>query len=321
MEALDKKILNFEEFIFESEQERIDEGWKEAIIAGALSLAAIRGGTQPIAAPGDAKLLLKEPQRKEYVEDQQKKEEKISVNFGSEFKSGTYKFDKNKTDDIEEKLGEIGKFVKMHPKTDITIRIEASESKVPNIDAETGERLKVGDLAEKRANVTKDMISTFMDSLTKKGVRQGRYYIETETKVGNTPWRQGDKASDEKFTREQYVKVDLEVKTNIEVKTDEYSAYATMGERIFRSSNYHAFGDIFYVTKETKKLEEPGMKNTGYENVLLKTLTPEKEFLQTGKMYTGKTYLIPSEWLNKNVATNKWNDEQINYILQNFEIK
>lgn len=318
---MDKKILNFEEFIFESEQERIDEGWKEAIIAGALSLAALRGGAQPIAAPGDAKLLLKEPQRKEYVEQQQKKEEKVVINFGSEFKSGTYKFNKDKADDIETKLGQIGEFVKSHPKADVTIKIEASESKVPNIDAETGERLKVGELAQKRADVTKDMISTFMDNLIKKGVSQGRYFIEVETKVGTTEWKQGDKASDERFTKEQYVKVGLEVKSEIQVKTADFSAYATMGERVFRASNKHAFGDIFYVTRQTNKIEDAGMKNTGYENVLLKTLTTDKEFLQTGKTYTGKTYLIPWQWLNKNIATNSWSEEHINYILQNFEIK
>lgn len=317
---MEKKILNFEQFIFESEQERIDEGWKEAIIAGALSLAAIKGGAQLTSEPGDAKLLLKEPQKKEYIEKQQKKEEKIVVNFGSEFKSGTYKLNKDKAEDIEEKLGKIGNFVKSYPKADVIIKIEASESKVPNIDAETGARLKVGDLAKKRAEITQDMISTFMENLIKKGVTTGRYFIDVETKIGTTDWKPGNDPRDEKYTKEQYVNVSLEVKSEIQVNTADFSAYAIMGERIFRSSNKQAFGDIFYVSRETKNIKDAGIKKSGYQDYLLKTLTSDKEFVKTGKTYTGKTYLIPWQWLNKNTPTTGWSEEHINYILQNFEI-
>ena len=317
---MEAKLFTFEEFINESQEEKLDEGWREVVIAGAMTLASLRGAAQK---PGNTEIL-KEPQRIEYVkqEEKEKKNVSINVNFGNEFSSGSYKFNKDKLDNLQERLAEIGDFVKDHQNSDIFVTINAGESLVPNRDAESGKSMPKGALAQKRAEVTKDVIETFMKTLKDKGILNGRYIVDTTTEIGKTPYKPGEDVNQEKFTKEQFVRVKLEVKdTTVNVKTRDFSAYAIMGERFFRSSNQHAFGDIFYVVRSTKNIEDPGMKDTGHEDVLLRTLSKEADFARTKQPYDGKTYLIPWQWLNKATNYNSLSDEQIEYIKTHFEVK
>lgn len=314
---MEAKLLTFEEFLNESEEERLDEGWREVVIAGAMALAAIRGAAQT---PGSVELL-KEPQRQEYVQKEEKKVETVTVNFGNEFSSGTYKFNKENQEGIEKKLGEIGKFIKDHQNADITIHIQAGESQVTNKDAETGKSLPKGALAQKRAEVTKDVVETFLNTLKEKGILNGRYVIDTTTEIGKTPYKPGENVNQEKFTKEQFVKVTLEVKNTIDIKTTDFSAFAKIGERMYRESNHHAFGDIFYIVRSTNKIEDAGNKDTGHEDVLLKTLAKESDFARTKNPYDGRTFLIPWEWLNKAGNYNVFSDKNIDYILTHFEVK
>lgn len=314
------EILTFEKFLLESEEEKLDEGWKEIIIAGAMSLAALRGAAQQ---PGSEKIL-KEPQRVEYVKKQENDKKIITatVTFGNEFKSGSYKFDKDKLDNLQEKLAEIGNFIKEHQNCDMIITINTGESLVPNRDRETRKSLNTGDLAKKRANVTKDVIEIFLGTLKDKGILNGRYVIDTSTVIGKTPYKPGEDVNQEKFTKEQFVDVKLEIKDNVQnIKTEDFSAYAIRGERFFRSSNRHGFGDIFYVTRVTDKIKEPGYQDVGHQNVLLRTLAKDSEFAKTKNPYDGNTYLIPWKWLNKATNYTTFSDEQIEYIKSNFEIK
>jgi len=310
-------LLTFEEFLNESEEERLDEGWREWVIAGAMTIAALKGAAQ---APGSVELL-NEPQRKEYVQKEEKKVETITINFGNEFSSGTYKFNKEKSESLQKRLGEIGEFVKNNQNTDIVIHIKAGESQVTNKDAETGKSLPKGALAQKRADITKDVIETFLNTLKDKGILNGRYVIDTTTEIGKTTYKPGEDVNQDKFTKEQYVKVTLDVKNTINVKTTDYSAFAVMGERMFRESNKHAFGDIFYIVRSTNKIEDAGNRDTGHEDVLLKTLSKESDFARTKNPYDGRIFLIPSAWLNQATNYNTLTDAQIDYVISHFEVK
>ena len=54
-----EKLFTFEEFLNESQEEKLDEGWREVVIAGAMTLASLRGIAQK---PGTTEIL-KEPER------------------------------------------------------------------------------------------------------------------------------------------------------------------------------------------------------------------------------------------------------------------
>lgn len=319
-----KYIKKFEEINIEN-TEKVDEGVKEWILAGALALASA-GGVK--AQKGN---VLNQPSNKEYVSQTKKVDTTLTLDFGNEFESGTYKFDKNKAKETQNKLSQIAEFVKKYKNSNIKITIEGSESLVPNIDKETGKRLPKGGLSKLRVDETKDLVNSYMDSLLGKGMFKGTY--DTLTKMGTTPYKYGEDPSQQKFKKEQYVKVTLSVTGTSEVKVDKYAAYSKMGERVFMPGTYgggKALGDIFYRTRATTSIEDPGTINTGYEDVLLRTLTSDKVHAETGKQYDGKMYLIPSAWWNgstgkdgvkRQTTTNHITAEDFEYIKKNFEVK
>lgn len=314
-----KYLKNFNE-INNTDVEKVDEGVKEWILAGALALASA-GGVK--AQRGN---VLNQPSSQEYVSQTKKIDTTMTIDFGGEFESGTYKFDKSKAKETQTKLAKISDFVKKYKNSNIKITIEGSESLVPNVDKETGRRLPKGGLSKMRVDETKDLINSYMDSLLGKGMFKGTY--DTLTKIGTTPYKYGESPSQEKFKKEQYVKVTLSVSGHREESVDKYAAYSKMGERIFLG--YKAIGDIFYRTRATTDIEDAGTVDTGHEDVLLRTLTPEMEFAETKKEYDGKKYLIPYEWWNgapgkdgvkRQTITNAITQSDFEYIKKNFEVK
>lgn len=308
-----KYIKTFEE-VNSTEVEKLDEGIKEWIIAGALALASA-GGVK------SQKLnSIKQPD-KEYVS----KDTTITVDFGSDFESGTYKFDKSKSEETQYKLAKIAEFAKKFKNSNIKIMIEGSESLVPNVDKETGKRLPKGGLSKMRVIEVKDIIESYMDKLLGKGVFNGSY--DTLTKIGTTPYKYGESPSQEKFKREQYVKVTLSVVSEKE-GSDKYTIYSETGETVF--INKKAIGQIFYKSRESKDVKTTGNVDMQHENVLLRTFTPEIEYAETKKRYDGKIYLIPSDWWNgspgkdgvkRQTTTNHLTDDDLEYIMKNYEVK
>lgn len=286
--------------------DKVDEGVKEWILSGALALASVGGGLKAQKAS-----VANLPKSQEYVSKSVKSDTVLSVNFGSEFESGTYRFSKDKAKETEYKLNQITDFVKKFNGSNITITIEGSESQVPNIDKETGKRLPKGGLSKMRVAETQDLIDSHLDSLIGKGIFKGKY--DTTTRIGPSTYKLGEDPSQDKFTKEQYVKVTVKVSGKEDQKVNNFSAYSKMTERIFRE-NKHAFGDIYAKTRETKDIKDAGNTDTGHEDVLLKTLD------EMGK-YDGHTYLIPSEWWNKVRNYDVLSDDLINHIKSNFEVK
>lgn len=285
--------------------DQVDEGVKEWILSGALALASA-GGLKAQKAT-----TINLPKNQEYVSQETKSDTTLSINFGSEFESGTYRFSKDKAKETEVKLNQITDFVKKFNGSNITISIEGSESQVPNIDRETGKRLPKGGLSKMRVAETQDLINSHLDSLVGKGIFKGKY--DTTTKIGPTTYKLGENPGQEKFTKEQYVKVTIKASGKSEQKVDKFAAYSQMGDRVF-NSNKHAIGDIYFKTRETKDVKDAGNTDTGHEDVLLKTID------KMGN-YDGHTYLIPSAWWNKTHNYNTLSDDLISYIKTNFEVK
>ncbi len=304
-----KHIKRFDEIknIDLLEIEKVDEGLKEWIISGALALA-LHGGAK-------SQTSFNQPASKDYSLSQKRADSIIKINFGNEFGSGIYKQDKSNAESIKQKLAEIAKFIKDNSKKHIVIHVNSSESLVPNVDIETGKRLPQGALANRRAESAKGLITDFMDALTSKGEFTGTYKIDTTTKIGTTPFKQGvDDKNDNKYTKEQSIEVTVSTEKEIESKADEFAVYAKMGERIFKQSNKHALGDIYYKTRSTANIKDAGNLDTGKENVLLKTLG------ENGK-YDGKVYLIPSDWWNQSHNYNVLSDSDMSYIESHFRVK
>jgi len=125
----------------------------------------------------------------------------LTVPVGGTFGSGEFTI-KNEAL-LGEKMPEIIAFLKKYPLNQrMEVKVAAMESQVPN----RGVGLKEGDLAQKR---TEAMIEYLKEKL--KDFKNVTITAE-KPQIGATPWNpeKGDKADDEKFTKEQ--RVDIVIK-------------------------------------------------------------------------------------------------------------
>lgn len=129
----------------------------------------------------------------------------VSVNIGNEFKSAEYKIDQSKYGDIFGKLEPINDFIKNHDGSNMTITIESSESKVPNRDIDTKERLPEGELANRRFETAKKIVEDFFSKNDISNVK-----IQKDVKIGG-PKYQGDDVNQDKYKDHQYLKITISV--------------------------------------------------------------------------------------------------------------
>jgi hypothetical protein len=282
------KLLNL---ISEIQQEQqIDEGWRENVVALATAAASLVGGSQV----KGQDMLQKQPTS---TSQQQVKKDTLDINFGTNFKSGRYSFNQQDVKDLSSKLAAIGNFIKDHPNSNFTVTINSSESKVPNYDLEPGSpnfksKLDTGELAQKRALSMKLAIQTLISNLKQDGIKVGQVDIQSpQTLVGGPKWEPGMKTNDSAFTKHQYVNFKI---TASDKKTD-FSAFAKMGQRYF-DQNQAVTAQVFFKTRATQDITKSGNVDTGKEDVLVRFIDGN-----TGK-YTGEDYTIDSNWWNKNVG-------------------
>lgn len=233
----------------------------------------------------------------------------VSVDFGNEFKSGRYRFDESRSKELQKRLARIGRFIKANASSDLTIKIDAKESQVTNKDFETGEPLAPGELSKKRADVTKQIIEDFLKSLQSDKTFTGTYTIDITTGIGSTPYKKGEDVNQKKFTDEQYVRVSITAKEN----KNKYLEYSKRGERVYDSSSKHAIADIYYMSRKSNSVTDSGVKNTGYENVLMKTI-------DKNGYYDGRQFLIPWDWWNKTFTSSSISADSMDYIQKNYKI-
>jgi hypothetical protein len=141
------------------------------------------------------------------------KNPEITLDLAGTFGSGKYKLPE-KVDKLDNIINQIREFKKQNAGNVIEISINSGESQVPNYDREkypsTGnakvdfteeKKLPVGSIAKYRAESLKSYIEKVAPDLLKDSK-----LIITDPVIGPTKWdpKGGDKAQDEKFTKEQY---------------------------------------------------------------------------------------------------------------------
>lgn len=115
--------------------------------------------------------------------------------FNNNFPSGSYELNSN---DVTAQLTKLKEFLKNNPNNDYEIRITASESQVPNQN-----NLKVGELASKRAKSLSSIIKQFLVDNNIQNIS-----VNPQIRVGDVKWDGSDK-NDEKFTKDQFVQMDV----------------------------------------------------------------------------------------------------------------
>lgn len=138
---------------------------------------------------------LNEPQKIEVVNTIKEKGELV-VNIADQFESGHYKI--GNVDKIKEKLNILTTYADMYDNSKLEIIIEASESKVPNRDIETKEKLPTGELSERRFKSIQSVVSEIFPGIK----------IKKDVKVSGPEW-ENDNPNDQKYKEHQYVKVSI----------------------------------------------------------------------------------------------------------------
>lgn len=124
------------------------------------------------------------------------KQSEKSIDFSQNFESG--KSNITDKDALKAKLGEIQNFLKGKDAKKFLIKIIASESQVTNPHG-----YGKGELAQERAQNLESILS-----------KMGFSNIEKDTKIGSTSYTKGkDNPSDQKFTDEQFVRVEIYLNT------------------------------------------------------------------------------------------------------------
>jgi hypothetical protein len=118
---------------------------------------------------------------------------------------------KQKSKEIKDSGGIIGGQAKI-----LTVQIEAGESQVTNYDAEVDPKVKLEEkvLSERRAKTIQTFLTNYFKKLQKdKTIDAIPVFEAPVVKIGPTPWnpKGGDEATDKKFTKEQYIKVNFKL--------------------------------------------------------------------------------------------------------------
>ena len=285
-----KKFENFDN------QELVEEGWKENVMALIIATAGIFSGAK---SQTTSQTTLTKPQ----VETMIKKAAEmpsIKIPIDQVFKSGKYSMNSVDYEKIQSVMANLGAFIESHKNTEMTITIESSESQVTNYDGEKSGRIKLetGELAKLRANTAKSMVNLFLNKLSVKSIK----ITEPKILIGDVPWPSIDPKTkrqrtkdDSVYTKDQFINILVNV-TGKEKIPDSFSAYAKEGESIFMNNRLIAI--CCYQTRSTKNIKDAGIKNTGYENVLLRMVAPDKSS-DDPNFFTGVVYEIPSFYWNK----------------------
>ena len=155
--------------------------------------------------------LLKEQQMKSYK----------PVNFN--FESGQHVLPPEEQQNINRVVSQVKDLVKRNSKI-VDITIESSESQVPS-------KYPPGELAQKRAKAVKDQLTKQLPEYVNQ--------INVVTKIGTTKYNKdkGDKAGDDKYKLEQYVRA--VIKTDPPAVTAEPSRYLVVQPRPGSNSKYY----------------------------------------------------------------------------------
>lgn len=287
-----KYIKKFENF---DNQELVEEGWKENVMALIIATAGLFSGAKS----QSTQTTLTKPQVETLIK-KTAEQSSAKIPIGQVFSSGKYSMNSVDKSKLESVLVQLGAFIESHKNTQMSITIESSESKVTNYDGEKPGRIKLdtGEIAKLRSNTAKEMVNTFLKKLNVQNVK----VTEPKILIGDVPWPSIDPKTkkqrtkdDSIYTKDQFVNIIVHI-TGKENKVDLYSVYAKEGESIFMNNRLIAIA--CYNTRSSKNIEDAGVLNTGYQDVLLRMVTPDKSS-DDPNFFTGVAYEIPSFYWNK----------------------
>jgi len=173
---------------------RVDESLRDWLVAGAIAASSMKAKGQDVTMP--------EVVRQSSTRDV---DTTLKIDFGSEFQSGRYRFGRDSAESVRAKLAKVADFISSHGRQDILIKIDGSESRVPNVDFETGKHLPDGAIATLRVEETRRLLQ---DLVKETGVNS-RVTFDTSVRIGGPVFTPDDSAGDHKYTDHQYVKVTL----------------------------------------------------------------------------------------------------------------
>jgi hypothetical protein len=245
-----RKIIQEELYLYRK-QKQLDEDFRSNIVAAAIAAASFFGGIKAQTTMGG----------KGVDTVQQAKKDSLIVPIGTSFKSGTYSF--KSTEEVENKLKQIGSFIQRNPQSNFEIKVISSESQVPNRDAEKpgNPRLEVGQLAQKRADAAQLMVKTFIEAAKKDGFLKGDVSIsEPKILVGDEKYTPGDNVNDNKFTKDQYVNISIKLTSNtppiVKTSTDTYTGDGRPKYIINIRGDESGFKGIYLLPKNKQDFEK-----------------------------------------------------------------
>jgi hypothetical protein len=305
----------------------LDEGWRENVLGTIMGVASLFGTAKGQEMPSSTSNI---------SINQQVSDSGLKLDVGKLFKSGRYRFDKKDDATFKDELRKFGMEIQKNPTSDFTIQIVSSESRVTNYDMEQssptyGKPLGVGELAKKRAETVNFIFTNFAEQLKKDGILKGDVkFAEPKILIGDTPWpstnpetKQRRTNDDSLYTKDQFVIVNVKISkpTAPLPPVNKFAAYAGMGEGIYMNGRLWAMA--FEPIRKSNDITKSGNIDAGYQDVLLKTVVPDKKLF--GKkdeqgVYL-KSYLIPWEWWNEKTGTSHTLTPEIaDYIIKHFEV-
>lgn len=133
-------------------------------------------------------------------------EDANEVNISSSFQSGRYEISKEQRKIILDKLEKLVNYANQHKSKKYIVSIIASESLVPNKDYKTGEVLPTLELSKRRAAQIKPIVEEFLKSHNTPNIK-----LVVKAIKGDTPWDANKGKDSKEYTKDQYVKVLIDV--------------------------------------------------------------------------------------------------------------
>lgn len=119
-------------------------------------------------------------------------------------------------------LSKIEEFLKKYPRKKIIIKLNASESQVPNYDKEVTPKKKLnpGDLSKMRYETIRTFMTNWLNGLITKGIiSQMPEFVNTQPQIDKTtPWDPKSSPQDPKYTKHQFVEIEVNAEGQEEVK-------------------------------------------------------------------------------------------------------
>ena len=145
----------------------------------------------------------------------------ISLTKRVEFPSGLHSASAVNLENLID-LSAIEEFLKKYKDKKIVIKLKSSESQVPNNDNEVTpkKRLNPGDLSKMRYETIQTFMTEWLNGLVSKGIiSQVPKFINTEPHIDTTtPWDPKSSPKDPKYTKHQFVEIEVDATAEIEKK-------------------------------------------------------------------------------------------------------